>query len=231
VIVWDLGRDRVGATVGDRRLGRARPRHPAGSNPGSKVSATEPDSGQLKAALARWIPRHATRSFRLGAGRSQVQILSPRLDYPANGVVLRSGALGRAGCNAAAGVQSVHCDGFVELFVAGAIAAYRLHPAVRALSRRHAARSAGGRDRGLPGATCAARAAMSSRLAVRRPAGIDGAQPLQCRDECALPPQAPALAPAGGATPSNPPHWGVATAAAHARGSWNDRGERCVRRR
>ena len=52
---------------------------PTGCNPGCKVSATGGNCDQLAAALRSEIPPEATGSFRLGAGRSQVQILSPRL--------------------------------------------------------------------------------------------------------------------------------------------------------
>jgi hypothetical protein len=51
---------------------------PTGSNPGSKLSATEPNSEQLEPALDSRIRSGTARTFRLGAGRSQVQILSPR---------------------------------------------------------------------------------------------------------------------------------------------------------
>jgi len=51
---------------------------PTGCNPGCKVSATGGNCDQLHGALRGEIPPEATRSFRPGAGRSQVQILSPR---------------------------------------------------------------------------------------------------------------------------------------------------------
>jgi hypothetical protein len=50
----------------------------AGIKPWNKLSATKANSGQLEAALRHRIELHATASFRLGAGRLQVQILSPR---------------------------------------------------------------------------------------------------------------------------------------------------------
>jgi hypothetical protein len=64
-----------------------------GNNPGNKLSATEANSGQLEAALRRRKELHATRSFRLGAGRSQVQILSPRLEAPAKYIILVSSVM------------------------------------------------------------------------------------------------------------------------------------------
>ena len=42
------------------------------------MSATGGNCDQLEAAVRPQIPPQATRTFRLGAGRSQVQILSPR---------------------------------------------------------------------------------------------------------------------------------------------------------
>jgi hypothetical protein len=42
------------------------------------LSATESNRGQLRGAPGRRIPGYATGSLRLGVGRSQVQILSPR---------------------------------------------------------------------------------------------------------------------------------------------------------
>ncbi len=68
--------DRSG-TATARSEDRAR-RVTTGSNTGSKLRATEPNSGQLEPALDGWFRFHTTRTFRLGAGRSQVQILSPR---------------------------------------------------------------------------------------------------------------------------------------------------------
>ena len=70
----------------DRRATRVATSAPAvyrsedrtGIIPGNKLSATEANSGQLDAALRRRIRLHATRSLRLGAGRSQIQILSAR---------------------------------------------------------------------------------------------------------------------------------------------------------
>src|SRR5829696_1908543 len=64
---------------------------------GPKVRATESTRDQLGATRRREIRSEATRSFRLGAGRSQVQILSPRLEAPANGVVCKAGATAFAG--------------------------------------------------------------------------------------------------------------------------------------
>ena len=55
-----------------------------GINPGNKLSASAPNSEQLEPALDNRIPSGTPGSFRLGAGRSQVQILSPRLEDPAN---------------------------------------------------------------------------------------------------------------------------------------------------
>ena len=52
----------------------------AGSNPGSKLSATVPNPEQLEPAQDSRNALSTTTSFRLGAGRSQVQILSPRLN-------------------------------------------------------------------------------------------------------------------------------------------------------
>src|SRR3954453_13451841 len=60
------------------RAGADRAPVPTGCNPGCKGSATAANSGQLKCALERRIPPGTPGSFRLGAGRSQVQILSPR---------------------------------------------------------------------------------------------------------------------------------------------------------
>ena len=55
-----------------------------GSNPGSKLGADESNSDELESAPDGSIRSHTARTFRLGAGRSQVQILSPRLELPAN---------------------------------------------------------------------------------------------------------------------------------------------------
>jgi hypothetical protein len=49
----------------------------SGSNPGSKLSETDPNSEQVQPALANRNPSGAPGTFRLGAGRSQVQIPSP----------------------------------------------------------------------------------------------------------------------------------------------------------
>jgi hypothetical protein len=49
-----------------------------GSDPGSKLSATESNSGHLGRTEQRQDALRSTGTFRLGAGRSQVQILSPR---------------------------------------------------------------------------------------------------------------------------------------------------------
>ena len=62
---------------------------PDGIKPGNKLSASAPNSEQLEPALDNRIPSGTPGSFRLGAGRSQVQILSPRLKAPANGIVCR----------------------------------------------------------------------------------------------------------------------------------------------
>ena len=51
-----------------------------GVQSGVQVSATGAKCDQLEAAVRREIPPEATGSFRRGAGRSQVQILSPRLN-------------------------------------------------------------------------------------------------------------------------------------------------------
>src|SRR6476619_5562997 len=59
----------------------------AGSNPGSKSSATERNWEHLKETQRRGISADATGSLRLGAERSQVQILSPRREDPANHTV------------------------------------------------------------------------------------------------------------------------------------------------
>jgi hypothetical protein len=83
--------------VGDRRLGRVRPRHLAGSNPGSKVSATTLNSARREPAPDHRIGSDPSGSLRLGAGRSQVQILSPRLEAPANRIVLVSGVMASRG--------------------------------------------------------------------------------------------------------------------------------------
>ena len=61
-----------------RRLFRFEART-TGSNRGSKLSATEPNSEQLKeGSTTPKRPLDTPGSLRLGAGRSQVQILSPR---------------------------------------------------------------------------------------------------------------------------------------------------------
>ena len=70
------------------RAGADRAPGPTGCNPGCKVSATGGNCDQLEAALCREIPPAPTGSLRLGAGRSQVQILSPRFEAPANPIVL-----------------------------------------------------------------------------------------------------------------------------------------------
>src|SRR5215213_93013 len=57
---------------------------PTGSDPGSKLSATQPKSEQLKKARARCNAPGTPGSLRLGAGRSQVQILSLRVEHAAN---------------------------------------------------------------------------------------------------------------------------------------------------
>jgi hypothetical protein len=55
-----------------------RSRIATGCNPGCKLSATESNSGQLKRATQSRTALRCTGTLRLGAGRSQVQILSPR---------------------------------------------------------------------------------------------------------------------------------------------------------
>ena len=65
----------------------------AGSIPGSKLSATEANRGQLKTAQRAEVGVTASGSLRLGAGRSQVQILSPRCEGPAKRDQHRSGAM------------------------------------------------------------------------------------------------------------------------------------------
>jgi hypothetical protein len=59
------------------RTGRGRDSQP-GSISGSKLSATQGNSEHLKPAQERDIALRSTETLRLGAGRSQVQILSPR---------------------------------------------------------------------------------------------------------------------------------------------------------
>ena len=85
------------AAVRQRCAAGADRSRPTGSNPGSKLSATEPNSDQLGPALDGCICSHTARTFRLGAGRSQVQILSPRSNLPANYIVLFNGAKGQRG--------------------------------------------------------------------------------------------------------------------------------------
>jgi hypothetical protein len=71
---------------------------PPGVHSGVQI---ESNGGQLRAtqtALARRTPPEVTGSLRLGAGRSQVQILSPRYEVPGNRKALFCGS----------GVQRVH---------------------------------------------------------------------------------------------------------------------------
>ena len=74
------------------------------------MSATEANSGQLEAALRRRIQLHATGSFRLGAGRSQVQILSPRShERPASAglsVIREPAPRGSRGLNGVSSLQT-----------------------------------------------------------------------------------------------------------------------------
>ena len=62
---------------------------PLGCDLGCKLSATERNSAQLSPPQSAESQPYASGSLRLGAGRSQVQILSPRSEeIPANGHVL-----------------------------------------------------------------------------------------------------------------------------------------------
>jgi hypothetical protein len=83
--------NRIGAPPPSRDLGA----DVSGSNPGSKLSASEPNSGQLEPARDSRNALGTARTFRLGAGRSQVQILSPRSNPPAKTEAIDHGALGR----------------------------------------------------------------------------------------------------------------------------------------
>jgi hypothetical protein len=75
---------------------------------GANGVQSEHKRGQLRATHKppiRCMPPHRTGSLRLGAGRSQVQILSPRSEVPGNralcfpGALTRRGARVQTGCN------------------------------------------------------------------------------------------------------------------------------------
>ena len=106
-----------------------------GSIPGSKLSATEGNSAQLKAAQEREIELRSAGTLRLGAGRSQVQILSPRSTRKAR----KCGPFGfLTRCRqAAAGVQLLHRG--VELLHAPPYGAHatklRIRPALHQVRR------------------------------------------------------------------------------------------------
>ena len=86
-----------GGTVAVRRLQLRRSSTCcAGSNSGSNMSETERNSEHLKASYMHAEDLRATGTLRLGAGRSQVQILSPRLAEVL--VSLRFWALPADGC-------------------------------------------------------------------------------------------------------------------------------------
>ena len=70
---------RSGRNANSRLMRRSTAAHGLGSNLGSKVSATQEHSEALKPSKHGLSALIATRTRGLGAGRSQVQILSPRL--------------------------------------------------------------------------------------------------------------------------------------------------------
>ena len=91
-----------------------------GINPGNKLSATEANSEQLEPALDSRIRSGTTRSLRLGAGRSQVQILSPRYhERPANAGLFGFLQWARV---VATGTTGKSCAGWGEFSAAVALA-------------------------------------------------------------------------------------------------------------
>jgi hypothetical protein len=101
---------------------------PTGCNPGCKVSATGGDCDQLDAALRREIPPEVTGSFRLGAGRSQVQILSPRLEAPANCTVPVSSVMAPRGPIRAPGSKMLQSSGELVYGATTSLAGPCSHP-------------------------------------------------------------------------------------------------------